>query len=220
MERFYLYKKVHNKTGLKYLGYTKNNPFKYSGSGTYWIRHLSEHGNDVSTEILLECSSKKEIKEMGIYYSKMWNIVESKEWANLKEEEGNGGNVSYSKIWQETRKSEYFRNKQSEGAKGNTNVRGYKWWYNTETKERKRSINDYQFPWINSFGPASEESKIKVSNSLRNRTLSDDHKQKLSKSCKTRPGNAKGTIWVVDNLGNRKRVFPDNIPQGYKKVKQ
>jgi len=50
----FLYKKTHNKTGLKYLGKTQQDPYKYKGSGTYWTRHLAIHGNDVSTEILLE----------------------------------------------------------------------------------------------------------------------------------------------------------------------
>ena len=44
---FYLYLKTHNKTGLKYLGYTKNDPMKYKGSGKYWSNHIKIHGNDV-----------------------------------------------------------------------------------------------------------------------------------------------------------------------------
>lgn len=48
-----LYVKTHNKTGLKYLGYTKRDPFKYKGSGYCWVPHIRKHGNDVSTEILL-----------------------------------------------------------------------------------------------------------------------------------------------------------------------
>lgn len=216
---FYLYKKTHNKTGLNYLGYTKSNPFDYLGSGTHWVRHISKYGNDVSTEILRECDTKEEVKKFGIYYSKLWNIVDSEEWANLKEETSDGGDVSFSKTWQETRKSEHFRKKQSEGAKGNTNVRGYKWWYNTETKERKRSKDEFLDPWINSFGPATEESKIKVGNALKNRPKSEVHKQNMKKSFVNRKSNTKGTVWVVDDLGNKKRVFPNNIPTGYKRIK-
>jgi hypothetical protein len=33
----YLYKKIHNKTGLKYLGKTTQNPYSYQGSDTGWI---------------------------------------------------------------------------------------------------------------------------------------------------------------------------------------
>ena len=88
----YLYIKTHNKTGLKYLGKTTNkNPYSYQGSGTYWKRHINTHGYDVTTQILLMTESKTEIKETGIFFSKLWNVVESNDWANLKEEAGDGG---------------------------------------------------------------------------------------------------------------------------------
>lgn len=88
---YYLYVKTHNKTGLKYLGQTSSDPYKYKGSGKRWLNHLKKHGNDISTEILLETTDKSLIKEKGIEYSNLNNIVESREWANLKIEEGDGG---------------------------------------------------------------------------------------------------------------------------------
>ena len=91
MTIYYLYVKTHNKTGLKYLGKTKKDPFKYKGSGTFWSRHIKKHGYDVATEILKECTSNSEIKEWGSYYSKLWNVVESSSWANLCDETGDGG---------------------------------------------------------------------------------------------------------------------------------
>jgi hypothetical protein len=93
----YLVVKTHNKTGLKYLCQTIRDPFKYKGSGTYWKRHLREHGNSHSTIVIKECLTKQELKEWGMYYSKLWNIVDDvdsynkKTWANLKPEEGDGG---------------------------------------------------------------------------------------------------------------------------------
>ena len=85
----YLYVKTHNKTGLKYLGKTESkDPHKYTGSGTYWKYHLNKHGNDYKTEILRECQSNDELRIWGLYYSNLWNVVESTEWANLKEETG------------------------------------------------------------------------------------------------------------------------------------
>ena len=98
MTIYYLYLKTHNITGLKYLGYTgRKDPYKYKGSGKKWISHINKHNYDVTTEILKECSSKNEIKEWGLYYSYLWNIVEARDdhgnkiWANLKLEEGDGG---------------------------------------------------------------------------------------------------------------------------------
>lgn len=88
----YLYKKTHNKTGLKYLGKTvSKDPYSYPGSGVYWTNHLNMHGNDVTTEILKECATEEELIKWGLHYSKLWDVVESDEWANLTEEAGPGG---------------------------------------------------------------------------------------------------------------------------------
>lgn len=94
MTIYYLYVKTHNISGLKYLGQTRQDPFKYLGSGKYWKNHLNVHGKDISTKILRECHTSDEIKYWGIYYNKLWNIVENAEWANLKIEDGTGGDTS------------------------------------------------------------------------------------------------------------------------------
>lgn len=90
----YLYKKTHNKTGLQYLGKTKEDPLKYRGSGKDWKPHIKEHGYDVTTEIVRECLTKKELSYWGRYYSKLWNIVEDPNWANKIPETGGGGHWS------------------------------------------------------------------------------------------------------------------------------
>lgn len=99
MTIYSLYVKTHTITGLKYLGYTQRNPYKYFGSGSYWTAHLKKHGYVIDTEVLLETTSKDEIKTRGKYYSDLWNIVDAKDangkkiWANLKPEEGKGGSI-------------------------------------------------------------------------------------------------------------------------------
>jgi hypothetical protein len=91
---YYLYVKTHKITGLKYLGYTgKNDPHEYTGSGKYWLRHLKIHGKTFDTEILVKTTDKSTIRESGIYYSNLWNVVESKDWANLKPESGDGAGI-------------------------------------------------------------------------------------------------------------------------------
>jgi hypothetical protein len=64
-----LYIKQHNITGLKYLGQTKVNPDVYKGSGTYWLHHIKKYGNDVSTYVIATCETKKELRDIGLYYS-------------------------------------------------------------------------------------------------------------------------------------------------------
>jgi len=91
----YLYVKTHNKTGLKYFGKTiRENPYSYLGSGKVWRRHLKKYGNDISTEILDVYYDKEKCLKDAITFSNENNIVESKEWANLKIESLDGGDTS------------------------------------------------------------------------------------------------------------------------------
>lgn len=91
MAKIYLYVKTHHKTGLKYLGKTTNSdPHEYRGSGVDWKQHLKEHGEDYDTDIIKECKSKEELNQWGRYYSQLWNVVESNEWANRIPETGGG----------------------------------------------------------------------------------------------------------------------------------
>jgi len=86
----YLYKKTHNITGMQYLGKTIKDPFRYKGSGKDWVKHLQQHGHDVTTDVIKECSTKEELSRWGRYYSALWNIVESENWANKIPETGGG----------------------------------------------------------------------------------------------------------------------------------
>jgi hypothetical protein len=87
--------KTHTVTGLKYLCQTKRTDYNtYSGSGVYWQKHLKKHGYTFTTELIAECNSLHELKERGTYFSNLWNIVESDEWANLIIEDGTGSTMS------------------------------------------------------------------------------------------------------------------------------
>ena len=88
---FYLYVKTHNITKLKYLGKTKSDPFKYNGSGKYWNFHIAKHGLDIHTEIIGIFETNQELRIFSEKYSLENDIVNSKEWANLKPELGDGG---------------------------------------------------------------------------------------------------------------------------------
>lgn len=126
----YLYVKTHNITGLKYLGKTVQNPFKYKGSGIVWLRHINKYGYDVTTEILLETNDNNLLKETGIFYSELWNIVESKTWANLMIEQGGGGDTSNAPNFIESMK--------------NKNVSGIKnpFYGRYHSEETKKKISD------------------------------------------------------------------------------
>lgn len=90
MALYYLYVKTHNVTGLKYLGYTKRDVYQYSGSGIDWQSHLEEFGYDFNTTVLLQTEDKKEINDTGRFFSELWDVANSSEWANKIPETGGG----------------------------------------------------------------------------------------------------------------------------------
>ena len=95
MITYYLYVKTHTVTGLKYLGQTRcKDPHGYPGSGDHWTNHLRAHGKFYTTEIIKECASNSEVAHWGKYYSDLWDVVKSKEWANLIPEVGGGWNLA------------------------------------------------------------------------------------------------------------------------------
>ena len=92
-KKTYIYVKQSPK-GLLYLGKTIQDPYKYEGSGLRWQNHLKAHNlkpNDLQTWILHETINQDEVKELGLYYSNLFNVVKSDNWANMKEEIGDGG---------------------------------------------------------------------------------------------------------------------------------
>jgi hypothetical protein len=87
----YLYHKRHRITGLNYFGKTKLDPFTYNGSGKYWIRYIKKHGEDIETLNVWVFKDQDECTTFALEFSIKNNIVESKEWANLKLENGKDG---------------------------------------------------------------------------------------------------------------------------------
>lgn len=94
--KYYLYIKT-SPLGLKYLGKTTKNPFIYNGSGKIWKRHIKKYNltcNDIKTEVVLETNDVLELIRFGNELSNKYNIVESNDWANLRIENGDGGDTS------------------------------------------------------------------------------------------------------------------------------
>jgi hypothetical protein len=91
-----LYIKTHKITGLKYLGKTKQDPFKYSGSGIDWTQHLKKYGNCHDTEIVFQSEDWDLFKNAGRHYSEFYHIVTASDdfgnkiWANKIPETGAG----------------------------------------------------------------------------------------------------------------------------------
>ncbi len=166
----YLYKKTHNKTGLQYLGKTTRDPYTYEGSGEYWIPHIKKHGYDVTTEILHECKTNDEVKKWGLYYSELWNIVDSKDWANLRPETGDGGDTSKFINYDNVHKN--IRGKTYEEIYGNdraAELKRSRALSNTRTKRGKPLTEEQKAKRRHSYGPRSQEFKNKLSEIAKNR---------------------------------------------------
>lgn len=199
----YLYVKTHQITGLKYLGQTTSvDPHRYTGSGKYWKNHLEVHGYFYTTEILRECQSQDDLKEWGLYYSRLWNVAESEEWANLKEEGGAYGNHSL-----ETR------------AKISAAQRGRK--RGAYSQERRDQIANQ-----NRTKAQNPKYRAKLSKALLGHSVSSETRTKISEQNKLRaqdpiwienqrkksiengskPPSQKGIPWWTDGLSNKKQL--------------
>lgn len=199
----YLYKKTHKETGLKYLGKTiSKNPHTYKGSGVYWSYHIKKHGYNVETEILKECLTEEELIYWGQYYSNLWNVVESDDWANLIEEAGPGGywSTKSRKKLSETNKKILSKLSTEQLVKRMKNSCCAP---ETYTKERSKKISKALTGCIR-----SESNKINCQKSslAHRQSLSTDEKKKLYGA-----KNA-GKTW---KLINGKRVWIEKENQNY-----
>jgi hypothetical protein len=94
--------KTHNITKLKYLCYTRSEGKiyeDYKGSGKLWKKHLKKYGENITTELIFESSDFEKFKKFAIQKSIEFDIVNSDQWANLKIEEGDGGDTVSNKRW-------------------------------------------------------------------------------------------------------------------------
>jgi len=204
----YLYLKTHNKTGLKYLGKTVQNPYEYCGSGLVWIRHLKKHGNDVTTEILFETTDIEEFKKVSLEYSEKWEIVESKEFANLMVEQGAGGDTfSGKKHTPETIKkiserkkgtivSEETRKKLSEAGKGRV--------VSEETKIKQVAMRRANNSYGKSKGYTHTDEYKKHMSELRKNNNPGFSQKSICPYCKKEGQNAIMKRWHFDNCKDRK----------------
>ena len=172
---FYLYRKTHLDTGLRYLGYTKRDDYDvYQGSGVGWQEHIKEHGYNVETELLKECESEAELKHYGLYYSELWDVKTSEEYANRKDESGSSGEYSdeTKKKISVAAKERYRRDGPPPSAWTSERATeiNIKSWQDPEIR-RKRSEGISKALKGKKRGPASEETKAKQSAALKGKKI-------------------------------------------------
>ena len=91
-----LYIKQHSVTRMKYFGKTTQDPHKYNGSGKHWARILKKYGKEhvITLWVSEPFTDSDTITEFALAFSRDNNIVESKDWANQKPENGLDGGSS------------------------------------------------------------------------------------------------------------------------------
>ena len=177
----YLYIKQHSTTGLKYFGKTCQDPYKYKGSGRHWMRHFGKHGPEYIKTIWVSepFTDAEDISEFAIFFSEEFDIIASKDWANMTVENGLDGAEFGRIVSEETRMkmsksnkgkplSDETKRKISESHKGKTH---------SDESKLKMSIF-----W--SGRPKSNETKNKLSESLKGKTHSIETRKKMSHSRK------------------------------------
>ena len=184
----YLYVKTHNKTGLKYFGKTTRKDFqKYLGSGKYWRRHLALHGKDFTTELIASFDCEEDCQNFAIRFSLENDIVNSKIWANLKEENGLDGSPKGVKF------SEEHKQKISKSLIGKSFPKSEKAKENMKVAQKKRAQKDLEA----GKNPFQGEHGSKLAKDRTKRLLENGSH------------NFQKSTLVVDKNGNRKSISTD-----------
>lgn len=145
-------------SGLKYLCKTTTearlNPYVYRGSGKYWLKHIRKNKSWIITCVIGTYDTSQQLAKAGEYYSSLYNVAESKDWANLIPETGNGG-------WINDQTGRRWKVKDTSNMRGGVHLKGVS---NTSVK----GIRNHQFkgqiitPWgtFYSYKDALYEAKM------------------------------------------------------------
>lgn len=211
----YLYVKTHNKTGLKYFGKTTaKDPLKYEGSGVKWKKHLKKHGSDISTEIIGYYTDEQECLEFALKFSIENDIVNSDNWANLKEESLDGG----FDFINENKLCFGGMHRQKEWSKLGIDRR--KWLSENDVEWNKKTIENSR----KSLEKATQIRKGKYPNgTFFGKSHTKNTKKKIGEknaAIQSGKGNSQyGTIWIcnLELRENKKIKFNEQIPEGWVK---
>lgn len=172
----YLLVKIHKETGLKYLCKHEANSIaeceRYKGSGTYWKRHIKKYGNNVDTFCIVYTDDKDYFTQQAKFHSNFFNIIESNEWANLVNEEGQGGNTVVDKT-EHGKKTKKWWNSLSNEERNNVRTK-ISTGLNALSTEKKQL-------WIEKIQKNRNKAEIytKVANKLKGVPKTEDHKKAM-----------------------------------------
>ena len=178
-----LYILQHSVTKLKYFGKTTQDIRKYKGSGVYWTDHIKKHGKKhvVTRYVSKPYTDSDTISKRALVFSIRHNIAESKDWGNIKPENGlDGGGTMKGKTH-----SAETKQKISDANKGKTR--------SAETKQKMAAAHIGKpspkkgIPSGRKGKPHSAEHRQKISDAKKGKPRSAETKQKISDAMKKKP---------------------------------
>lgn len=203
--KIFLYVKECEHCGLKYFGKTiKTNPFSYYGSGLRWKKHYKKYGKEkIKTIEIYPFDDIKEAKEFALNFSIKNNIIKSKKWANLINENGEDG-------FPEKEENPMFNSKRF----GNKNP-FYGKTHNFETKKIIKEKRKHQIITKETKKKMSEKQKnsIWINNKLIEKTIFKFEKIPEGFVVGRKPFNKKWKELISKNLGKNKgkKYYNDGI---------
>lgn len=210
---YYLYVKKHNVTKLKYLGQTQNNPEKYKGSGKYWTRHIKKHGYDVTTIVLLETKDMDELCRVSKFFSDFFDVMDSKEWANLIPETG----FTIDGVNETGRNRGEWHQENLDAHMKKMSTRG-----NQKKKELFETDQEWKERYLTSLSRGCKKRSAIHGSPFKGKTHSEEWKERHSLVMKEKQSGNKnsqfGTMWITDGVNNKKiKKDIDVIPEGWRK---
>jgi group I intron endonuclease len=241
-KQFFIYK--HTLNGKSYIGFTGQTVEKRlaehlklaeSGSDYYWHRAIRKHGaNNIITEVLDTCDTKKQALKLEIHYIKVHNTLYCYNGYNLTEG-GEGGNICNN--LPPEKKEEYLK-KRSKATTGENNpmysglsnqelieaaVEMFKehkvfyrrlWMKEGKLKGYPQSFSKNRFDgkfsiFMEMVKKEAESQGLDTANFGRY-VMSESHKNTLSEC-------VSDSVWYTDGINTIKLKATDTPPKGYKR---
>jgi len=175
-----IYKTTNLVNGKFYIGQDSNNNPNYLGSGLLLGMSIKKHGKDkFKKEVLEECKSKYELNKREIFWIKFYDSTNKKIGYNISEG-GTGGKLT---------KVEWKKGKTYEEAYGEEKAKELKALFSKMRKGKKLGFKNI----------TSEEFGKKISEALKGRVITEEHKEKISDTLKEYFKTEKG-IRAKENL--------------------
>ena len=183
-----IYKITDKRDGRMYIGQHLVNFRNYWASGKYILAAAKKHGKDNFTRnVIMYCNTQEEANRIEAHFIKVWKTLAPNGY-NIRDG-GHNGNSYAGKTEEEMLK---FKKKMSDLAKGKKT--------SEETKKKMSIANTGR-----KFGPRPHGVKNKISESLKGRKKSEEHRRNISEAQKGRTFSVETRKKISEGNKGKKR---------------